>query len=376
MTHSIQGLRQVRPHDLVVEFSKELAIARALGAGKPLGAYIGWTGQGNLGDEVLYEAHQVLFPDLSLVPYRPDFTAKYARKFRSNLPTYLAGFLGGGTLINQSQTWLNRILDLQNRGLPVACLGAGVTPQEFQLSFEHTNLTQWIPALRKFTFLGVRGPHSQALLANAGLEVAITGDPVLALAPQNIPAIKTNGVIGINLGVSAKTLMFGEPQQFLDNMVRIIKLLIKMDYQIRLMPVCDSDMASNTHVLETIDNPGCTLVKAYESFDTYTEQTKNCHLFMGQKLHATVLAVTQRIPSVMLAYQPKCDDFMASIGQDRNSVRTSEITPESVIEKIMQLENTHAQERSNLDAQVIRLRTKQREVANQVAQGFLEGSCR
>jgi len=375
MTHTLQGLLQVRPHDLAVELGKEMAIARALGDGKPLGAYIGWTGHGNLGDEVLYEAHKVLFPHLSVVPYRPDFTAKYARKLRSRLPTYAAGFLGGGTLINQSDMWLGRILNLQNRGLPVACLGAGVTPQEFQHSFERTNLAHWVPTLRKLIFLGVRGPHSKALLEAEGLEVSITGDPALALAPQKAPEFKVNGIIGINLGVSAKTLMFGDPGQFLDNMRRTIKSILNMGYQVRLLPVCNSDLPSNNEVLTMVDDPGCTIVNAFESFNAYNEQTKSCDFFIGQKLHATVLAVTQRVPSLMLAYQPKCHDFMASISQDHNSIQTNDISPELIIEKLRQLDIDKAEVRAVLDEQVSRYKTNQYEIAGQIAKSFLEQSC-
>ena len=73
----VRAISQVRPEDLRVELAKEQQIRRARRGGGPMASYLGWTGYGNLGDEVLHEAHEALFPSLSVVPFRPALPAPY-----------------------------------------------------------------------------------------------------------------------------------------------------------------------------------------------------------------------------------------------------------------------------------------------------------
>lgn len=369
----IEGLRQVRLHDLAIEARKEGQIVRALRSGRPLASYIGWTGQGNLGDEVLYDAHVAMFPAMSIVPFRPDVTVRIARAVRPRLPGFVAGFLGGGTLINQSEVWLRRIRALQSRGLHVACMGGGVTPPEFQHSFERTSLREWVPVLRSLTFLGVRGPLSQRLLSEAGLDAPITGDPALALTPAVAPPYQETGVVGINIGVSSKTLMYGDPAAYLTAMSATVRELVAMGLTVRLLPVCAADMPSNEHVLAEVSSPACSLVSAYDDLSAYNAELQQCSAFVGEKLHATILATMQRVPSLMLAYQPKCEDYMASIGQERNCVRTDAIHATDIARRISALLESSTQARRDLDSQVLRLCDAQRAAAAVVTARFAEG---
>ncbi|MDO5501148.1 MAG: polysaccharide pyruvyl transferase family protein [Propionibacteriaceae bacterium] len=365
---TLAGLAQVRPRDLRIELSNELAVARALRQDRPLATYIGWTGQGNLGDEILLEAHERLFPGLSLVPFqRLEVAARIAAR-RSRGPGFTAGFLGGGTLINQSVTWLKRTQQLLDRGLPVGCLGAGVQTPEFQHDFERTQLADWAPVLRELEFLGVRGPRSAEILADAGIDVEITGDPALALAPEEAPTpAPVPGTIGFNLGVSGKTLMYGSPQRFLDAAVETIRQLTAAGHQVRLLPVTAADLPSNEQVLERVGHPECVLHRCWGSYAAYAAATRSCEVFVGQKLHATVIAITQRVPSVMLSYQPKCDDFMASIGQRDAVLRTDEFTAERATLVIEELRWSGELMANELDAAVRWFRKRQHELAAELA---------
>ena len=51
-------------------------------------------------------------------------------------------------------------------------------------------------------------------------------------------------------------------------------------------------------------------------------------LFVGQKLHATILSYCANTPAIMVEYRPKCKDFMASINMDRFNIRTDEFNVE------------------------------------------------
>ena len=60
-------------------------------------------------------------------------------------------------------------------------------------------------------------------------------------------------------------------------------------------------------------------------------------MFLGQKLHATVLACVNRVPSVMIEYRPKCRDFMASLDLERYVIRTDEFRAQSAAAMIEEL---------------------------------------
>ena len=364
----ITGLLQVRPSDFAVEFSKELEILDGFRGLKPMASYIGWTGQGNLGDEVLLTSHQLLFGDFAVVPYRPENTFQSKSQSRFKSPGFKMGFLGGGTLINQSDTWLRRIQELQLRGLPMFCLGAGVNSKQFRDSFESTSISEWVSVLKTMEFVGVRGPYSQQALEDFGFEAPIMGDPAIALAPFMSPLPASRKVVGINVGIAKKTILFPNSSSVLPTVVQLIKELIAQGRRVILLPVCAEDVASNKAVLSLVNDEACTMQVCFDSLQTYNAALSQCGLFIGQKLHATVLATILRIPSIMIEYQPKCRDYMASISMEDYVVKTSDFTVNWILDTLQHLENHYFSVRADLEAQVAKFRSLQFARAKQISE--------
>jgi len=368
ITSRIRGILQVRPRDFAVELAKELEIINGFKQQSHLASYVGWTGQGNLGDEVLLQSHQLLFKDFSVVPYRPEsrFQIKTQAKFQSS--GFKLGFLGGGTLINQSPAWLRRIQELQLRGLPMFCMGAGVTTEQFRPAFERTSIPEWIQVLETMEFVGVRGPFSQQALADFGYAAPILGDPAIAFAPFMSPLPASRKVIGFNFGISKKTLLLPNSDGFLPNVVKLIKALIEEGKEVILLPVCAEDVASNKAVLSIVNNGACTMRVCYESLDDYNSALLECGLFIGQKLHSTVLATILRIPSIMIEYQPKCRDYMASIEMEDYVVKTSVFEVNAILDKLQNLEDHYFSVRAKLENQVAKFRSLQFAKAKQISE--------
>lgn len=76
---------------------------------------------------------------------------------------------------------------------------------------------------------------------------------------------------------------------------------------------------------------------AFDTYEDYAAATRECEVFVGQKLHSTVIACMNGIPSVMIEYRPKCRDFMASLGLERHVIRTDEFTAQSGAGAVRQL---------------------------------------
>lgn len=372
MINRLKAISQIRPNDIRIELAKERDILQGIRKGKPLAYYIGWTGHGNLGDEILFDAHKALFPRLEFVPYRGRSLANLFGML-AHKPKYVAGFLGGGTLINQSPAWIRKICDVQDRNLPVLCFGTGVTEDKFKLAFEKTNLADWVDTLKTMKFVGIRGPRSQSLLQGANFaDAMITGDTALALAPATMKEHTENSIIGFNYGLVKKTQIWGDEDEYTQNIVQIIKMLIADGNEVRLLPVWADDIESNERLAKLVDSPKCTVRLCFDSLENYTRELDQCGLFIGQKLHATIMATMERIPSIMIEYQPKCRDYMASISMEQFVVKTSECTPEIIAEQINALEKSYEEVRRTLDDKVTVYRTNQYKLAKQLEDSLLE----
>jgi polysaccharide pyruvyl transferase WcaK-like protein len=353
-------------NDFKRERSKEHAIIQGLKSNKPLLSYMGWIGHNNLGDEILYDAHKVLFPDFAVVPFRDS---KRANETIAKRPGKLrAGILGGGTLINQSSLWLDQMATITARDLPLFCLGTGVMPTDFRPIGGDTNFDRWVEVLNSFSFIGVRGPDSLKALKAAGVAKAqITGDTALALAPTTYKPRPGKKVIGFNYGIVKENQLWGDADTYTDNVVKALQTLIADGYEIHLLPVWDKDIASNKALLVRVNSQKCTMIECFDSLENYSAELEKCDVFIGQKLHATVMACMRRIPSLMIEYQPKCHDFMASIDMDAFILKTSDCTPETLIDMLRKLQKDSKKIEQKLDKRIMQHRTKQFELAAKIS---------
>ncbi len=363
-------LQQIK--DQKIEVKKERDILNALSANKPLVSYIGWTGHNNLGDEILYQAHQALFPRLSFVPYRAQSVAAVVRSLQGK-QLYVAGFLGGGTLINQSPAWIRKIARLERQNLPIYCFGTGVTENEFRMAFEKTSIEEWTKTLARFDFVGIRGPRSMKLLKQAGFKKAQQiGDTALALAPAKAKKRPAGKVIGLNYGLVKENQIWGDADTYTDNMVATAKQLIAAGYELHLLPVWDKDIESNQKLLERINSPKCTMRLCFDSLENYTKELDQCSLFIGQKLHASIMACMERIPTIMIEYQPKCRDFMASVDMEDYVIKTSDCDPKTLMALTAKLEKNKSAVAKRLDERVSYYRALQYKLAKQIEDKLLQ----
>ena len=80
----------------------EINILKSAWSTKQKGAYIGWVGHNNLGDEILHQAHLKLFSHFDILSYESNSLIEKSLML-INKNVYDFGILGGGTLIN---TWI------------------------------------------------------------------------------------------------------------------------------------------------------------------------------------------------------------------------------------------------------------------------------
>ena len=309
-------------------------------------AYLGWLGYNNLGDEILFEAHKKLFGEYCLQERPPS---KFLDKIeaRLNIIQFNSIFLGGGTLIYKSNTYLELLNFYRyKKGLKLFCIGTGVLnscfweKQEKITWMDKSSIDKssgWNEILKRFSKIGVRGPISQGILKTAGIKnVEVVGDTALALAKDDYKKKSRNNIIGINLGIS-NGIMWGCEQEFINKIEKLIKRLIKEDYKVILLPVWDKDMPINKKIFNKINHPNLLLKDYINNFQKYYSTVENCDIFIGEKLHSVIISTMTRTPSIMLEYRPKCIDFMSSMELEKYNLRTDSFELNVVLNMINEL---------------------------------------
>lgn len=318
------------------------SIPGAIGA-PPLVAYLGWAGRGNLGDDAIQLALECGVPGAVFagLPLYPTETARFvlaadgARRVRKAVL-----LLGGGTVIGRS-TWRRHVrvaLGLV-RTRPALMIGTGVEDPVFQGRHSFSSrgeLRRWTGILRSFDSVTVRGPRSAELLAEVGVDARVVGDPALLLKPGPEASGPDPGVIGVNLGYGDD--LWGHDE---DSVIRGVagglNRAIASGHQVRFLVANQRDLpqAQACAALARLGNqPDIRIVVAPEQFLT---EVSRCEVFIGQRLHAVVLATAAAVPSVMLEYQPKCLDFMRSIGREDWSIRTDAVQPTVLADMVSEL---------------------------------------
>lgn len=327
---------------LVRDAKDDWRTIKSIAAHNQFDGYIGWVGYGNLGDEALYEAHRLLFPALNFMPFRVTKPTRLFSALTGRTIPLRAAVLGGGTLINQSEIWLRQTRYAINMGVPVFCMGTGVASHNFWKYHPGVHDTQrlydWKDVLSKFVFVGVRGPESLSLLKAKGIDAEIVGDTAFSLPFSSAKSNRTfKKVVGINVGINAETAMWGNSQLFLLEIKKTVIKLLEDGFEVRLLPVWAKDVAVSLDVQQWVNSKRCRVIKAYDNYLMYADQVKKCDIFIGQKLHATIFATINNVPSIMLEYRPKCLDYMMSINMERYSVRTDKVKSEQLLALVYRL---------------------------------------
>lgn len=323
--------------------------------------YLGWSGRGNLGDDVLRDIVVEALPN-SRVTYLP----MELRELPQYLDPRLAGrrrsrplVLGGGTVVGRAN-WrvaleLTRIACGGGRHL----LGIGVEDPAFggRHAFSSpAELRRWKPVLNTFEHVTVRGPSSAELLAGIGVDAEVVGDPALMLAPAStvVPTADELPVYAVSLGFGDD--LWGLDQAAVTSAVATALRGTPCAVRVVVMNAADKALARQLeHALPDAEISEWHPTTPAEFF----EAVEGVEVMIAERLHAGVLAAAADVPVVMLEYQPKCLDFMRSIGAADLSIRTDAVdaaTVRDAIERASVDEDLRRITRSHVAAHRRRLR--------------------
>jgi polysaccharide pyruvyl transferase WcaK-like protein len=154
----------------------------------------------------------------------------------------------------------------------------------------------------------------------------------------------------------------------IDATASTVRVLVGRGWRVRFFVVNPEDRAdAMACIRRTGLDPDRTELLATPRADQFMDEVARCTVVVGERLHAVVLAAGAGVPAVMVEYQPKCRDFMASIDRSEWCVRTDEITAANVLERVEALavdRDVHAARiddavnvlRGRLEREVVRMR--------------------
>lgn len=344
---------------------------------KRAGIYIGWVGRENLGDEAMYQLCRERFPDvqwlsLSRLAYEPKAgqfmrrglgnSSHLVRSIREELwhqprlrklaaqgmHSFVkglggeVGMLGGGTLINQAAYNLESYVAVRKRTRSlVPVFGTGVSAPEFWVSRPEwkDRRKEWVSVLAELPVVGVRGPHSQELLTEAGAtNVVVCGDPAIVLHARygRVPSPDRPDRplrVAINTGDCSGNL-WGTPETIRESLLALTRWLKQARHSVEFVPVCPKDVSACVELARLAGMPEAKVSRAFTSHTRFLEKAETFDLVVALKLHAAVLAAAANVPFVMLEYQPKCLDFAASLEWERFTIRTDQLNGDGLIERV------------------------------------------
>jgi polysaccharide pyruvyl transferase WcaK-like protein len=310
--------------------------------------YIGWLGYQNIGDEAFLPANMKLFPDCWLVPNN--------RRFESKITLF-----GGGTLFPRWPVWIMKNKYNYAIGIGMRSPGFWGPPKPWQIEI-----------LRgyDFRFMGVRGPHSQELLASYGIESIVTGDTALILEPNSYEATE-KGLVGINIAkirgakhVKGSDIWGSDEEQLLDVMMRVCGKLEALGYRLLLLPFDPDDTIYLQKIAAALHN--VELLGDMSDPIQVMNAVSRCEFLIGEKLHSIVFSACCYVPFISLEYRPKCRDFTALLGLEDFTVRTDEVSAERVLDLFGELSRNRPRYSDDLRLKV----NRQREVLRQSSQNI------
>jgi polysaccharide pyruvyl transferase WcaK-like protein len=119
-------------------------------------------------------------------------------------------------------------------------------------------------------------------------------------------------------------------------------------HRVKFIPVWPRDVAACTRLAQRAGLPESSVTAPRVTHNQFHQEMQDTDFLFAFKLHAGILAAVSNVPFILIEYQPKCRDFMASAGWDQLCVPPGEVSPELLLHQVEQVESRGLQWREEL----------------------------
>jgi colanic acid/amylovoran biosynthesis protein len=258
----------------------------------------------------------------------------------------------------------------QRMGLPVMVWGASVGPFAQEPRAERL-LAGFLCGLDCIT---VRETISLEYLRSIGVHanVSLVADGAFVMSPQPVdvsrywPQAGAAGVLGFNISpLIQKFRPAGEPHSVLQQEVAAFlrEVLARTDMGVLLLPHVDplegGSENSDSHYMKAIvdllaDQSGrLTLAPATLNAPQLKHVLSHCRYFMGARTHATIGALSTKVPTVSIAYSIKAKGLNRDLfGDERLVLDTSAVSKATLLEYFEKLRVESADIQAHLTTRI------------------------
>lgn len=277
---------------------------RALFTRRKILAYYGFLGDGNFGDELVFEAAKRLFePNILLLIKRrmPLHLAAWARIFERRFDGIV---IAGGTLLGKSFYERSFFLHLIRSGKPIYMHGTGIGARD-------TWNSGWCEVMERRVWGGVRGPLSVRNAAEFEEKLHVVGDAAFSLFRSELVSeseVKGSTVL-INLGAHYP---FDDLATSRSAVERFVAEVIMRGFEVKFLPCHWIDIGLGRELAKR--HPAIEILSIPKSCAEAERHFRSSAFAVGERLHFTVMAMLARCPFFSVNYAEKHQDLLASVG--------------------------------------------------------------
>jgi polysaccharide pyruvyl transferase WcaK-like protein len=275
--------------------------------------YKGFLGDGNFGDELVYEAAKKILEPAVLVPgvgRYPIFTGFFVAirffDFRGDV-------LGGGTLIGPN----NELIDSSE-----AIFVHGTGARKY---FSN----DWIKSLSSKTLTGgVRGRTTAGRLAETNKVFDVIGDAAFCLFDESKVGVSDCSTILLNFGThhDANHLIQSRAE-----IQKFVSLVLELGVKVEYLPMHNIDVRLGKDL--KIKFPEITLHSIPRTYEEAVNIFRGVSFAVGERLHFAVMSVLLNCPITTIVYDEKHSEFLESIDSLDFGLMPADVSADSLLDR-------------------------------------------
>ncbi|MGM0378133.1 MAG: polysaccharide pyruvyl transferase CsaB [Bacillota bacterium] len=273
---------------------------------------------------------------------------------------------GGGSLLQDITSskslyyYLAIILISKLFGKKVIFLFSGIGP--VNKSFNQ-KLLKWV--LNKVDYIVLRDYKSEKFLKklNIKTEMEVSADAAFLLNTSKNKKVDKK-IVGISLRP------WTHNELVLKEIKKMIKYLIKKDYNIKLIPLMIPDDLEYTKRLEMKFGKKIELIDKNLTIEKYNKEIQKCDFIIGMRLHSLIFSAINETPFIGIEYDPKIDSFTEMTNQI-NCCKVKDISFEKLKNDILNMENNLEKFQKNIIKENKNMKKSVRKIIKKVNDKFL-----
>lgn len=320
--------------------------------------YLGWLGQGNVGDDVLFELFRTLFYQfIDRNIYKSEYNihgyipiTNYSYDFKN----YDILVLGGGSLLSLPY-WLELCEKAENQNIPVVIWGTGFdgfysdNENELCSCLNSDLMCKLEKVINRASFVSVRGSKTKKILVSCGVyekNIHVIGDPALFYNTKyntmKEPNKNTNiRNVLINLGTTGNNILGKNEERVEEQLEIFTQILLNRGYNVTIYPIWVQDISTVVKFGDKFINSNLTVIKEVVEAKTLINMIKNYDITINMKLHANIFSAAENIPFISIGYRGKCFDFCDSIDCNDLILSSEDITAGSLLDCFKRIETNY-----------------------------------